>query len=65
MTESTIDSATADKLSGLTKRKERKAGRTKGNWGNARRLNEEYLAERKANTADKFSEQNARKAFSE
>ena len=65
MTESTTHSATADEPMELNKQKERKAGRTKGNWGNAWHLNEEYLAERKANTADNFSEQNARKALTE
>ena len=39
MAERTIQSATANKLLELNKRKERKANRTKGNWGNARVMN--------------------------
>ena len=43
MAQRAIQTATTNKLLELNKRKERKANRTKGNWGNARVMNQEVI----------------------
>lgn len=65
MAERTIQSTTTNELLELNRRKERKTNRTKGNWGNARVLNQEVIDQRKADAADKFKEKNAQKALKE
>ncbi|KAL2055958.1 hypothetical protein ABVK25_003600 [Lepraria finkii] len=63
--ECTIQSTTTDKLLELNKRKERKTNRTKGNWGNARVMNQDVIDQRKKDAAEKYAEKNAKKALKE
>ncbi|KAK3169016.1 hypothetical protein OEA41_005464 [Lepraria neglecta] len=65
MAERTIQSATTNELLELNKRKERNANRAKGNWGNARVMNQDVIDQRKKDAAEKFAEKNAEKALKE
>ena len=65
MAERTIQSATTNELLELSKRKERKANRAKGNWGNARVMDQDVMDQRKKDAAEKFAEKNAEKALKE
>ncbi|KAK3176512.1 hypothetical protein OEA41_007835 [Lepraria neglecta] len=65
MAERTIQSAITNELLELNKRKERKANRTKGNWGNARVINQDVIDQRKKDAAEKYTEKNAERALKE
>ena len=65
MAKHAIQNATTNELLELNKRKERKANRAKGNWGNARVMNQEVIDQRKKDAADAFDEKRAQLATKE
>ena len=63
MADRAIHAATNNELSELNKRKERKASRDKGNWGNARAMNQDVIDQRKKDAAEKFNKASTEKVL--
>ena len=65
MADRAIHAATNNELLELNKRKERKASRDKGNWGNARVMNQDVIDQREKDAAEKFDKASTKKALTE
>ena len=65
MVKDAIQNATTNELLELKKTKERKANHAKGNWGNARVMNQEVIDQRKKDATDVFDEKRAQLAAKE
>ncbi|KAK3171027.1 hypothetical protein OEA41_003111 [Lepraria neglecta] len=65
MAQGAIQTATTNELLELNKRKERKANCAKGNWGNARVINQEVIDQRKKDAAIVYDEKKAQQALKE
>ena len=65
MAQRAIQTATTNKLLELNKRKERKANRAKGNWGNARVINKEVIDQRKKDAAITYNKKMVQQALKE
>ena len=59
MAQGAIQTATTNELLELNKSKERKANRAKGNWGNARVINQEVIDQQKKDAAIVYDEKKA------
>ena len=65
MAQRAIQTAINNELLELNKRKERKGNRAKGNWGNARVINQEVIDQRKKDTAITYNKKKAQQVLKE